>query len=181
VAEPAAPQAGVPVAMRPVVEAIIAITDEFCTAHLDQEYAQLCRRLTAKLARKRPSPLARGDRLIWAAGVVHVIGRVNFLSDPNQRPHLPVGEMAGLLGVKQQTMGNKGRLIMNALRISVLDPEWSRQEMIDKNPLTWLVELNGLLLDVRMLPVQIQINAARRGLIPYVPAIAGGQDPTDAS
>jgi hypothetical protein len=165
VAEPAAPQAGVPVAMRPVVEAIIAITDEFCTAHLDQEYAQLCRRLTAKLARKRPSPLARGDRLIWAAGVVHVIGRVNFLSDPNQRPHLPVGEMAGL----------------NALRISVLDPEWSRQEMIDKNPLTWLVELNGLLLDVRMLPVQIQINAARRGLIPYVPAIAGGQDPTDAS
>jgi hypothetical protein len=84
VAEPAAPQAGVPVAMRPVVEEIVAITDEFCAEHLDEEYAQLCRRLTAKLARKRPSPLARGDRLIWAAGVVHVIGRVNFVSDPNR-------------------------------------------------------------------------------------------------
>jgi hypothetical protein len=31
--------------------------------------------------------------------------------------------------------------------------------------LTWLAELNGLLLDVRMLPVEIQMNAARRGLI----------------
>jgi hypothetical protein len=41
--------------------------------------------------------------------------------------------------------------------------------MIERNPLTWLVELNGLLLDVRMLPVQIQVNAARHGLIPYVP------------
>jgi hypothetical protein len=47
--------------------------------------------------------------------------------------------------------------------------------------LTWLVELNGLLLDVRMLPVQIQVDAARRGLIPYVPAVAGGQDPAGAS
>jgi len=75
VAEPAAPQAEVPVAMRPEVEEITAITDEFCAEHLDDEYAQLCRRLTAKLARKRPSPLARGDRLIWAADVVHVIGR----------------------------------------------------------------------------------------------------------
>jgi hypothetical protein len=59
VAEPAAPQAGVPVAMRPVVEEIVAITDEFCAEHLDEEYAQLCRRLTAKLARKRPSQLWR--------------------------------------------------------------------------------------------------------------------------
>ena len=57
--------------------------------------------------------------------------------------------MAGLLGVKQQTMGNKGRLIMDALRISVLDPEWSRQEVIERNPLAWLVEFNGLLLDAR--------------------------------
>lgn len=57
----------VPVVVRPVVKEIITITDEFCAGHLDQEYAQLCRRLTAKLARKRPSPLVRGDRRIWPA------------------------------------------------------------------------------------------------------------------
>jgi Domain of unknown function (DUF6398) len=165
----------VPVAMRPVVEEINAITNEFCVAHLDQEYAQLCRRLTAKLARKRPSPLIRGDRRVWAAGIVYTIGRVNFLSDPNQRPHLRTDELASLLGIKQQTMSNKGRLIMDTLRISVMDPEWSRQGMIEKNPLVWLVEVNGLLVDVRMLPEEIQVEAWRRGLIPFVPARASNE------
>ena len=171
----------VPVAVRPVVEEIAAITDQFCAERLDDEYAQLCRRLTVKLARKRPSPLVRGDRRIWAAGIVYAIGRVNFLSDPSQSPHLRTDEMAGLLGVRQQTMANKGRLITDTLRISLMDPEWSRQDMIEKNPFAWLVEVNGLPLDVRMLPEEIQVEAWRRGLIPFVPAVAGGVDSTARS
>lgn len=168
----------VPVAVRPVVEEITAITDEFCAECLDAEYTQLCRRLTAKLARKRPSPVVRGDRRIWAAGIVYVIGRVNLLSDPSQLLHLRTDEMAGALGVKQQTMANKGRLIIDTLRISVMDPEWSRQDMIEKNPFAWLVDVNGLPVDVRVLPEEIQVEAWRRGLIPFVPATAGGEDST---
>src|SRR5882672_7824035 len=72
----------VPVAAQPVVTDIIEVTDSFCAEHLDAEYAQLCRALAVKLARKRPSPLLRGDRRIWAAGIVHTIGYVNFLTDP---------------------------------------------------------------------------------------------------
>ena len=169
-------QANVPVALRPVVDEITAITDEFCAAHLDEEYARLCRRLSATLARKRPSPLVRGDRRIWAAGIVYVIGRVNFLSDPDQHPHLRADELAGLLKVKSQTVGNKGRLIMDTLRISVMDPEWCRQDMIEKNPLVWLVEIDGLPVDVRMLPEEIQVEAWRRGLIPFVPGQARDKD-----
>jgi hypothetical protein len=167
--------ANVPVAVRPVVDEIAAITDEFCAEHLDEEYAQLCQRLTAKLARKRPSPLVRGDRRIWAAGILYTIGRVNFLSDPAQRPHLRTDEMARLLGVKQTTMSNKGRLIMDTLRISLMDPGWCRPDMIERNPLVWLVEVNGLPLDARTLPVEIQVEAWRRGLIPYLPD-RGAQD-----
>jgi len=33
-----------------------------CAVKLDAEYAELCRRLVARLARKRPSPLACGGR-----------------------------------------------------------------------------------------------------------------------
>jgi hypothetical protein len=168
----------VPVAVRPMVEEITAVTDEFCAEHLDEEYARLCRRLTAKLARKRPSPLVRGERRIWAAGIVYAIGRVNFLSDPGQHPHLRTDEMAGLLGVKQQTMANKGRLIMDTLSISLMDPEWSRQDVIEKNPFAWLVEVNGLPVDARMLPEEIQVQAWRQGLIPFVPAGTGGKAST---
>lgn len=51
---------------------------------------------------------------------------MNFVSDPSQRPHRRADEMAGLLGVKPQTMANKGRVIMDTLRMSLMDPEWSR-------------------------------------------------------
>jgi hypothetical protein len=51
----------VPKALRAEVEAISALADAYCAERLDAEYAELCRRLVAKLARKRPSPLVRGD------------------------------------------------------------------------------------------------------------------------
>jgi len=34
--------------------------DAFCDAYLDEEYAYLSKKMLAKLARKRPSPLERG-------------------------------------------------------------------------------------------------------------------------
>src|SRR5271165_6880715 len=61
----------VPQAMRGQVGEILAITDRVCLEHLEGEYAELCRRLVAKLARKRPSPLARGALPTWAAGAIY--------------------------------------------------------------------------------------------------------------
>jgi len=166
----------VPAAVRPIFDEIAAITDGFCHEHLDAEYARLCGKLAARLARKRPSPLVRGDRRIWAAGIVYVVGRVNFLADPDQRPHLRTDELAGLLRVKQATMANKGQLIMDSLRIDLLDPAYCRQELLERNPLVWMLEVDGLLVDARWLPEAVQVQAFERGLIPYVPARAGRGD-----
>lgn len=102
------------------------ITDAFCAEYLDDEYAQLCHRMAAKLARKRPSPLLRG----WSSGILYAIGQVNFLGDPSQRPHMRIDDMAAALSVKSQTMADKGRLITDTLRIGQLDPDWSRQESL---------------------------------------------------
>jgi hypothetical protein len=183
VTSPADPAATpkVPAAVRPVFDEITAITDAFCARHLDAEYGRLCGMLAAKLARKRPSPLVRGDRRIWAAGIVYAIGRVNFLADPDQRPHLRTDELARLLGVKQATMANKGRLIMDTLRIGMMDPEYCRRDLLDRNPLAWLLEVDGLIVDARWLPEAVQVQAWQRGLIPYVPARAGRDDPAGPS
>jgi hypothetical protein len=167
----------VPVAMRPVFDEVTAITSRFCAEHLDEEYARLCVRLTAKLARKRPSPLQRGDRRIWAAGIIYAIGRVNFLADPAQRPHLRTDELADLLAVKQTTMANKGRLIMDTLGIGLMEPDYSRSGMLDQNPMVWMIQVDGLIVDARWLPEALQVQAWRRGLIPYVPARATPDDP----
>ena len=51
----------IPAPLRHHVEQLFKFTDPFCGEHLDAEYAELIRKLIAKLARKRPSPLVRGD------------------------------------------------------------------------------------------------------------------------
>jgi hypothetical protein len=43
------------------VEEITGLVDALCKEHLNYEYAELCRRLTEKLGRKRPSPLVSGN------------------------------------------------------------------------------------------------------------------------
>ena len=94
---------------------ILAISDWACTTHIDDEYAQACRRLVARLARKRPSPLTRGDSRIWAAGAIYAVGQVNFLFDRFQKPHMTADELAACLGVVKTTMANKAALINKTL------------------------------------------------------------------
>jgi hypothetical protein len=68
--------------------AVTEITDEFCHEHLNEEYAELSRKMAATLSRKRPSPLESGRVRSWAAGIVYALGRVNFLSDASRKPHM---------------------------------------------------------------------------------------------
>lgn len=48
------------------------------------------------------------------------------------------------------------------------DPEWTLPSRMHSNPLIWIVELdNGMPVDVRHLPREIQIQAFEQGLIPF--------------
>lgn len=160
-------EARIPTAIRPQAERVIAVTDQVCLDHLDDEYAELCRRLVAKLARKRPTPLARGDLRIWAAGVVYAIGQLNFLFDRAQTPHVTADELSRLLGVKKTTMANKAGIIRKSVSLAPFDPELCRQEITNSNPLNWLLQVNGIIVDARSMPAHIQQQAAAMGLIPY--------------
>ena len=83
----------VPKQMQSKFKEITELTDAFCTQYLNSEYADMSRKLTAALCRKRPSPLVRGKAQTWACGVVHALGMVNFLYDPSQTPHLKATEI----------------------------------------------------------------------------------------
>ena len=155
----------VPRAMRPRAVEIIQITDQVCASHLDHEYGQLCRMLVARLARKRPSPLARGDARNWAAAAIYAIGQINFLFDPAEQLHLTTDQLAHHLGVVKTTMANKAGLINKTLDLGMYEPDLSRAELLDEHPMTWIVQVNGILIDARTLPWEIQDEARRRGLI----------------
>lgn len=161
----------IPVSMRERAGDVIAVSDEVCLRDLDEEYARLARRLVARLARKRPSPLTRGDKRIWAAGVLYVLAQVNFLFDRSQSPHMSAKQLADAVGVAQATMANKAGMINRLLSVGIFEPELTRVAMLEQHPLAWIVEVDGLLVDARTLPGEMQAEARRLGLIPDLEAL----------
>jgi len=153
-----------------VLKVIVGMIDQFCHEHLNDEYALVCRRLAEKLARKRPSPLLRGSRNSWASGIVRAVGWVNFLHDKSQTPHMAASDIDSGFGVSESSGGAKSRAIRTMLKIHPFDPEWTLPGKLDDNPLIWMLEISGLMIDVRHAPRDVQEIAFKKGLIPYIPA-----------
>jgi hypothetical protein len=161
----------IPAGLRPVAEEIVSITDSVCLALLDEGYADLARRAVAKLSRKRPSPLPSGRRSTWAAGVVYAVGQVNFLADPASEPCVTADQLSAAFGVAKPTMGTKAKQVRDALGISHFSPEFQLASVAAENPALWFIQVDGLVMDARSLPLDIQAEAYQLGFIPYIPAL----------
>jgi Domain of unknown function (DUF6398) len=160
----------IPATARPAYDAVVALTDAFCREHLDGEYEALCRKLAGVLARKRPSPLPSGKPETWACGIVRTIGWVNFLDDGSRQPHLKLTAIDKAFGVAESTGQGKSKAIRTMLRIRQFDHRWTLPSRMDDNPLIWMLEVNGLIMDIRTCPREAQAVAFEKGLIPYIPA-----------
>jgi hypothetical protein len=168
----------IPVAIRPVAEQVIALTDKVSADLLDEEYAGLARHVVAKLARKRPSPLLSGRAATWAGGTLWALGQVNFLFDRSTKPHVTHDDLAEMFGLSKSALGQKAKQIRDTLKMTWATPEFLRAERIDDNPMIWFIMVNGMTFDARSLPIEIQIEAYLQGVIPYVPEL--GRDGTAA-
>jgi hypothetical protein len=158
----------VPKTMMHVHEKIVGLIDSVCNRHLNTEYGDLAHAMTTALCRKRPSPLASGQPRTWACGIVYVLGRINFLSDPSFSPHMTTAGLCGAFQVGESTVHAKARVIEKALGTQAFDPQWTLPSLVEKNPL--VAEVNGLLVDLRDMPREVQEIALEDGLIPYIPA-----------
>lgn len=161
----------VPKPMQARYDEITALTDAVCKEHLNEEYAGLARKLTAKLARKRPSPLASGQAKSWACGIVYALGQVNFLFDQSQTPHISAADLCALFGVAASTGGNKAKTVRDAADIRWYNAEWLLAGRIDENPLIWMISVDGIMMDARTAPFPIQLEAYQKKLIPYIPGV----------
>jgi len=160
----------IPTVTRSAYDAIVALTDAFCGEHLTDEYAVLCRKLTEKLARKRPSPLLSGSPDAWACGIVRTIGWVNFLHDKSQTPYMKASDINAYFGVSESTGAAKLKTIRTLLKIHHFGHEWMLPSQMADSSMIWILEVNGLMMDVRHAPREVQEIAFNKGLIPYIPA-----------
>lgn len=161
--------ANVPKAYTVRFAVLAGLTDAFCDTHLNAEYKGLCREMAVAVCQKG-SPVLKGKPESWAAGIVYALGRVNFLDDPRQSPHRTPAEIAKGFGVSVGTMQAKAKVIREGLDLMPFHPDWSLPSKMDGNPLVWVVEVNGFLMDLRMAPREAQVAAYEQGFIPYVPA-----------
>jgi len=145
------------------------LTDAFCDKSLNVEYKELCREMAIAICQE-DSPVLRGKPQGWAAGIVYALGRVNFLDDPSQTPHMKSKQIAESFGVSVGTMQAKAKVIREGLDLMPFHPDWSLPSRMDDNPLVWMLQVNGFAMDIRMAPREAQVAAYEQGLIPYIPA-----------
>lgn len=166
----------IPKAMAEKFAAITTLTDAFCDEKLNDEYREMIRRVVGALARKRPSPLLRGTEKVWAAAAVHAVGRINFLDDPSQTPHCKPRVIYDFFGIAESTGQNKSKEIREALGMGSFSPDWTLPSRLTKNPLVWMLKVNGLIVDIRRAPLELQRMAFEKGLIPFIPAEQSEQE-----
>ena len=83
---------------------------------------------------------------------------------------MTMAEVCIALGVGQSTGSAKAKVISDALRTNRMDPTWMLRSLVDRNPLVWMAEVNGMLVDLRDMPREVQVIAYEKGIIPYIPA-----------
>ncbi|NQT02359.1 MAG: hypothetical protein HQ580_10065 [Planctomycetes bacterium] len=163
-----AAQMHVPKKNRQLFEQIVELIDTFCDTHLNENYKELCEHMAGAICRTH-LPLSRSSPAAWAGGIVDAVGWVNFLHDPKQSPHMTSAQVAERFGVSQGTMAAKSKIIRDKLDLMPLDPDWCLPELLIDNPLVWMFDVGGLIMDIRMAPRDVQEEAYEMGLIPFIP------------
>ena len=128
---------------------VAALLEQFGQTHLDPELTVFTLELWRRLCRRQTLDCGRGKPQIWAAAVVHVIARINFLFDRAQPMHLTFDTICGWFQVNKTTVGSKAAEIERALRLRQHSaPGLCRSEFIDK--FTTVQLSNGMLVSLEM-------------------------------
>ena len=136
---------------------VAELLQQFGQTHLDAELTSFTIELWQRICRRQTMDCRRGKPNIWAAAVIHVIARINFLSDRAQPVHLTFDTLCGYFQANKTTVGSKASEIEHTLRLSQhAEPGLCRREFIDM--FTTVQLSNGLLVSLNM--------AKQMGLVP---------------
>ena len=110
---------------------ISELVESFCNQYFDEELAACSSRLCDKLSRSRKLDITRGKQEIWAASIVYVIARVNFLFDKANNNFLTSDLICDFFNTKKTTTGNKATSIERTLNIGIGDENYCTHEITE--------------------------------------------------
>ena len=142
---------------------LVGMTGSFCQQFLDEDYRQLCEKLIRKMSRKRAVPFLSGRMEIWAAAVVYALGSINFLFDNSFEPYAAADDICNFFNTSKSTTAQKSKVIRDMFKMGYYDPEFSTNHMKENSPFSNFVMVNGLIVDKRHLPPEVQEMFKREG------------------
>jgi hypothetical protein len=113
------------------VDEVKGLIEAFGRSRLGQEYTGLALKLCDKIGRMRKLSIQRGRIEIWAAAIIYVIARLNFLFDPESGGNITADELCAFFGTKKSTISSKAGLIQETAKIFIGDPDFSSAEIVD--------------------------------------------------
>lgn len=105
--------------------------DAFCQQHLNEDYRGYANTLCDRLGRKRKIDITKGKPEIWAASIIYVIARVNFLFDKSHEFALTADIICDFFNSKKTTVSSKAKQIEDACDIRIAEPGLCPQELTD--------------------------------------------------
>ena len=106
--------------------------DVFSENHLDLDYFDLTCDVVDRMARKRQVPFLTGRLEIWAASIIHAIGRINFLYDKSFDPYICMDDLVNYFKTSKRTISPKATQIQKMFDMYPFHPEFSTWHMLYK-------------------------------------------------
>ena len=141
------------------VDEIKEMAQAFCQEHLNDELTGFALKLCDTLGSNRTLDITRGKKEVWAASIIYVISRLNFLFDKENDFFISADIICSFFGTKKTTVGNKATLIEKACGLGLGAEGYCGSKISD---MLTLVELpNGMIIPKSMLPeLEIVIEGA---------------------
>lgn len=111
------------------VALIKKMIEDFGQAKLTSTYTGFALKLCDRISRMRKLSIQQGRSEIWAASIVYVIARLNFLFDPENEIHITADELCDFFGTKKTTASSKAGVIQKTCRLYLGDEEFSSPEI----------------------------------------------------
>ena len=116
---------------------------DFCENYINDEYKNICHLVVEKMSRKRQVPYMTGRVEVWAAGIIHAIGRVNFLYHKKTSPYISMDQLAEYFNTSKRTVGPKAKIIINMFKMSYFDPVFSTRSIQEKSPSSEFIQIGN--------------------------------------
>jgi len=105
------------------------LLESYCSEYFDEQLKSYSLILFETIKNRSLMNIYRGKSKIWAAAIIYVIARLNFLFDKDSNNYISIDELCEYFNVKKSTIGNKSSQIEKNHNIRFGDKQFTKPEI----------------------------------------------------